>query len=308
MQTWWVAKNGAQTSDSLGVDDHAGAHQKLFDHGGQADVKDIMQDSTVGSEAVPQTEPQVAALFHDRPEGHQEGDELADAGGKGCTGNAHFGEAQVAVDQQPVADDVDHVGDDVIDHGGAGIADAAQGGGDGAGQGHGDETDHLNAQIGNGGTKSLGVGGAGEDDQRFGEDVAQNRRDRRKDEGHQQRLTQDQIGLFLVSGAFRAGDQGSGTGVQGHEQSHQQEFGLGGQTDGGQRPGSQGTDHHHVHHRSQLGQHQLDERGPCDADYIAVQLFVGNALGQLFRDLAVIIRRIGVAEGQIIEGCAQSFG
>ena len=116
----------AERRNCFGEDDHAGAHQQLFDHRRDTDSQHIAQRCPVRFKPTPEFQLEESIAFEKQVERDNKCDELSDNGCQRCTCDVHFREAEVAVDQQPVETDVDEVGDQVIDHTGAGVTDAAQ--------------------------------------------------------------------------------------------------------------------------------------------------------------------------------------
>ena len=149
-----------------------------------------------------------------RDERDDEGHALPKCGGQRRARDLQARKAELAVDEQVVEYDVDHVGGGVVEQGGARIARAAQRVGDGGGQRQEGQAQHLHPQVLRAAQQRLLVLRAHEADQRLGKHEAQHREHQREQEIDHQRLAEHQLRLVLAAGALVARDHGHAADVE----------------------------------------------------------------------------------------------
>ena len=178
---------------------------------------------------------------------HAAGSYGTDDGGNSRTLNAQFREAEMAVDEQIVADDVHAVGDNVGAHSDLGVSSAPLSCIDDHGDHVEDHSAGDDAEVGDG--RGVGVFCCScQAENRFCKYDSQQADHDRQHKGDEERLNQDAVGAFPVAFALSPCDDGGNGYVHGDKNGEANEFRLSRQAHGGDGIRTQRADHDGVNH------------------------------------------------------------
>ncbi|MPN14224.1 hypothetical protein SDC9_161550 [bioreactor metagenome] len=159
---------------------------------------------------------------------------------------------EMPVDEDITHNHIDHVGNNVIRHGDFGSPNTAQTSRYGKGKRIGREGEHEHLHIQSSTGYGIRLVGSHEHDHGFGEDIAQETHDQRSNKREHQTLMHNGIGIFVIAGTLCSSDKRGAAGVEGLENSQDEEAWLGDIPNCGNGRRSYTADHHGVDHTDQL--------------------------------------------------------
>ena len=251
---------GAQPAQNHGLDRDTHRPQHLIAGYRQAVFQVVPEEGHVKAEKVPGPHSQPLVNEENIAAHQQKFGGTGDQGRQRGTFNAHLGRTQVAEDEDPVEEDVDHQTGDGVDHSNPDNGHAAQG----AEQGRGKAEQHIgpahNPQVGGAAGDNLRVRGVNLHDG-FGENQHRQHQQQAHHHCHLHHHGDDDFDGLNLSFSPILSVEDTGAAGKAEDQQVKNEEGLVCQGGGGQLGLSHCTQHHRVHHLGGQGNQVLGHHG-----------------------------------------------